>query len=648
MRLAELLLGKRIADRDADTERLGVASGVPVLGLDALASAAYGPEAALTVLLALGAAGIRFAGPVTLVIVALLAVVQTSYRQTIGAYPDGGGSYTVSKENLGKGLGLVAAAALFVDYALNVAVAISAGVGALVSAVPRLLPLTLPLCLALLALLTLANLRGLRTTGVLFMIPTAAFVACLGGVILLGLVRAALAGGHPAPVVPPTPLHAATAAVSAWIVVRAFAAGCTAMTGVEAVSNAVPVFRAPAQARAKRTLATVVGILVVLLLGIAALTHAYGIGATEPGAPGYQSVLSQLVAAVGGRGPLYAVAMAAVIAVLCLSANTSFADFPRLCRALALDRHLPEAFAHAGRRLVYSTGVVLLAALAGVLLLAFRGITDRLVPLFAVGAFTAFTLSQAGMVVHWRRHPGPSSRRSLALNAAGAALTGATLLVILASKFAEGAWITVLCIPALVVLFRRMRARYDAVLSAIRTDAPLDLEDAVPPVVVVPVRHLDQVTRKALRFALTISPDVHAIQVLAAEREVENLANVWDRQVAEPARRRGLHPPQLVRLRTQYREVVDPLLAYVRRLAAQDRSRFVAVLVPELVETRWYHALFFSHTATALKRMLLSRGGPQVVVIDAPWHLAGHRRVSPRRRAQAEARVPLAVRTAER
>jgi amino acid transporter len=644
MRLLEVLLGKPIPDSAADEERLRPLSAVPVLGLDALSSAAYGPEAALTLLMPLGAAGVGLLRPITAVIVALLLLVQASYRQTIGAYPDGGGSYTVAKENLGAGTALVAAAALALDYVLNVAVAISAGVGALVSGLPALHRFTLPLCLVLLAALTLANLRGLRTTGALFMLPTYAFVACLGGAIAVGLVRAFAAGGHPAPVAPPPAPHA-LAAASAWIVVRAFASGCTAMTGVEAVSNAVPVFRAPAQARAKRTLAIIIVILVALLAGIAALAHAYGIGATDPERPGYQSVLSQLLGAVFGRGALYGVSIASVVTVLCLSANTSFADFPRLCRALALDRYLPEAFAHAGRRLVYSTGVVFLATLAAALLVAFRGLTDRLVPLFAVGAFSAFTLSQLGMVQHWRARPGePRARRSLWINGVGAAATGVTLVVILVSKFLEGAWITVLFVPALVLLFRRTHAAYAEAEQACEAVEALDPAGLRPPVMVVPIRRLDALAVKALRFALGASPEVHAVQVVAEGHPVEDLHRAWARRVGEPARAAGLRPPELTVVRSRYRQVVDPLLEFVHRLARRDPDRFVAVLVPELVEPRWYHFLLFSHTATVIKMLLLFRGGPQVVVVNAPWYLPRRGR---RVRRPGGEHVPLAARTAE-
>jgi amino acid transporter len=646
MRLRELLLGRPIPDSDAEEEQLGPVAAVPVLGLDALASAAYGPEAALTILIPLGAAGVGLIAPITAVIVALLLVVQASYRQTIGAYPDGGGSYTVAKENLGHLPSVVAAASLALDYVLNVAVAISAGVGALVSAVPGLHRFTLPICLGLLAVLTVANLRGLRTTGALFMMPTYLFVLCLGAAIGVGAVRALSAGGHPAPAVAP-PLPHGTEAVSAWIVVRAFASGCTAMTGVEAVSNAVPIFKQPTRASAKRTLAIIIVILCVLLAGIALLARSYGIAATDQDRPGYQSVLSQLLAAVFGRGVLYGISIASVLAVLCLSANASFADFPRLCRLLALDRHLPESFAHAGRRLVFSTGIVFLASLSGLLLVVFDGRTDRLVPLFAVGAFGAFTLSQAGMVRHWRTHREERhARHSQVINAVGAAATGATLLVILVSKFVEGAWITVLFIPALVLLFLRTRRTYEAAERACDRVEALDPTGLRPPLVVVPLRRLDAVTVKALRFALEISPDVHAVQVVAESHPVEDLRATWDEKVDAPARAAGVRPPALEVLRSRYRQVVDPLLGHVHRLAAADPARFVAVIVPELVEHRWYHYLLFSHTATVLKMTLLFRGGPQVVVVNAPWYLRlQHRRR--RRWRLRRGRVPLETRTAE-
>ncbi|MFL5351477.1 APC family permease [Archangium sp.] len=640
----ELLFGKPIPDDEAEEEKLGPLAGIPVLGLDALASAAYGPEAALTVLLVLGTAGSRYIGPLIAIIAGLLLIVQFSYRQTIAAYPDGGGSYSVARENLGTKPALLAAAALALDYVLNVAVAISAGVGALVSAVPALFPHMLLLCLLLLGLLTLVNLRGLRTAGMLFMVPTYLFVGCLGLTLLMGVVKLVASGGHPAAVVPPPRLPTGTATASLWLLMRAFASGCTAMTGVEAVSNGVPIFREPRARGAQRTLAGIVGILAMLLGGVALLSHAYGIGATPPGQAGYQSVLSQVVSAVAGRGVFYYVTIAAIVAVLCLSANTSFAGFPRLCRLLALEGHLPAAFSHSGRRLVYSTGIIILSLLAAVLLVAFGGVTDHLIPLFAVGAFLAFTLSQFGMVFHWRRSTDPRAKHYRVVNAVGAGATALTLGVVAVSKFTEGAWMTFVFIPLAFLLFSATRRHYERVERATGTDQPMQVVPAPEPVVVVPVKRLDLVTEKALQFALTISPEVHAVQVRAQVHECAELNGCWRKRVEAPLKAAGLPVPTLVVLRSTYRQVVDPLLGYIRKLAKAHPDRFIAVLVPELIEHRWYHYLLHSHTATVLKMMLLFRGGPQVVVINAPWYLRERRH--PFRDAVLRARKQPALRGA--
>lgn len=627
MSMARLLFGKPIANDEEEEERIGPLAGIPVLGLDALASAAYGPEAALTVLLVLGTGGLSYIAPLTAVIVALLLIVQFSYRQTLAAYPDGGGSYSVARENLGKKPALLAAAALALDYILNVAVAISAGVGALVSAVPALFPHMLALCLGLLALLTLVNLRGIRTAGLAFMLPTYLFVGCLGLALLLGAVKALGAHGAPEPVVPPPALPPATATASLWLLAHAFANGCTAMTGIEAVSNGVPLFREPRTRGAQRTLASIVGILVLLLAGVALLCHAYGIGATPPGREGFQSVLSQLLAAVAGRGVFYSVSIAAIIAVLCLSANTSFSGFPRLCRVLALDSYLPTGFAHSGRRLVYTTGILILSLLAGALLVAFGGVTDHLIPLFAVGALSAFTLSQFGMVLHWRRVGGPHARHYLWVNGVGAVATALTLCVVAVAKFTEGAWLTFVFIPLAYALFHATHAHYARVARATAVgDTPLKVEPPAPPVVVLPLKRLDQVTEKGLRFALAISPEIHVVQIHATAQDYEDLGVRWRRLVEEPMRAAGLPVPRLVVLESTYRQLVDPLLGYVRKLAASHPDRFIAVLVPEFIERRWYHYLLHSHTATLLKMMLLFRGGPQVVVINAPWYLRERRR----------------------
>ncbi len=392
----DFILGRRLASNEQRRQKIGALAGLPTFGLDGLASSAYGPEAALTILLPVGAAGLLYIEPITIAILGLLTALYISYRQTIEAYPNAGGSYIVARENLGANLGLLAGAALMIDYILNVAVGISAGIAALVSAVPNLQPYTLPLCLAVLALITVVNLRGVTESGWVFGPPTYLFVGCFAILLAIGIMRTIVSGGHPHPVVAPPPLRSAAEAITLWLILRSFASGCTAMTGVEAVSNGVGAFREPTVKRAHRTLTAIVVILGVLLGCITLLARAYGIEAMDQSKPGYQSVLSQLTAAIAGRGAFYYVTIASVLMALSLSANTSFSDLPRLSSMIAKDGYLPVPFAASGRRLVFSAGIIFLAVTAGLLLVVFDGITDRLIPLFAVGAFLAFTLSQSG------------------------------------------------------------------------------------------------------------------------------------------------------------------------------------------------------------------------------------------------------------
>ena len=401
MNLIDIILGKPLKTSDERAEQIGISAGIPIFGLDALSSAAYGPEAALSLLIPLGILGVRYIVPISVAIITLLVIVFFSYRQTIAAYPMGGGSYTVARSNLGAFPGLLAAAALLTDYILTAAVGISAGVGALVSAIPSLQSHTVFLCVAILLVIAVLNLRGLRETGIAFMIPTYLFVGTLLIMIAGGLIRVALSGGHPQPVTPLPAPSPVTATVTYWLLLKVFASGCTALTGVEAVSNGVRAFREPGVKNAQRTLSIIIFLLAVLLAGVSYLVRAYGIAATEPGQPGYQSVLSMLLLAVFGKGVFYYVTIAAILLVLSLSANTAFADFPRLCRAIALNNYLPHVFGYRGRRLVYTYGIVILAIATCFLLVLFGGVTDRLIPLYAVGAFMAFTLSQLGMVVHW-------------------------------------------------------------------------------------------------------------------------------------------------------------------------------------------------------------------------------------------------------
>jgi amino acid transporter len=620
MAILNFLFGSPLPTSDERAERIGPTAGIPIFGLDALSSAAYGPEAALTLLIPLGAAGVSYILPISASIIVLLTIVFFSYRQTIETYPGGGGSYTVARHNLGVFPGLLAAAALMIDYILVVAVGISAGVGALVSAAPSLLPHTLLLCLAILAVVTLVNLRGVRETGVVFLVPTYLFVGTLLIAIAIGVVKTLANGGHPAPVVTLPPAPPAVAAVSVWLLLKAFASGCTAMTGVEAVSNGVKAFREPTAENARRTLGVIIALLILMLAGIAYLVRVYGIAATDPGAPGYQSVLSMLVAAVAGRGLFYYVTIGSILLVLALSANTAFADFPRLCKIIAHDGFLPRSFGARGRRLVYSQGIYVLAALSAVLLILFGGVTDRLIPLFAVGAFMAFTLSQTGMVFHWKRTGGRGARHSMLVNGLGTIATAVTVLVVLVAKFMEGAWITLLLIPSLLAVMIAVRRQYHQVGMSVLSQSPLELHSFQAPLVVVPLDHWNKIAKRALTFALTVSTDIVALHIDSGDRTIY-LQQEWYAFVEQPVLQLGMAVPKLVILPSPYRFVITPIVDYVLDLAQKNPGRQIAVVIPEIVERHWYYHMLHNQRGTALKSMLYFKGNGRILVVNVPWYI---------------------------
>jgi len=469
----------------------------------------------------------------------------------------------------------------------------------------------------ILVLITLVNLRGSRETGVVFMIPTYLFLGSLGAVILAGIGKSIMSGGHPTPIEPPAALPAATAAVSLWILLKAFASGCTAMTGVEAVSNGVTAFREPVVQTARRTLTTVIVLLAMMLLGIAYLCRAYQIGATEAG-PGYQSVLSQLTAAVVGRNSFYLITIGSVLLVLSFSANTAFADFPRLCRLIAQDGYLPIPLAERGRRLVYAWGITTLAFLCGALLIFFDGVTDRLIPLYAVGAFLAFTLSQAGMVAHWRRKGG--SRLNIFLNGLGALATGTTLIIVTITKFVTGAWITTVLIPLIMIMMFSIRRHYERLRTQISQAATLDVTDRAAPIVVMPMMAWTKVSRAGLQFAFKICSEVYVVHVSTGDADKEFLDN-WHKEVEGPARQAGLRMPQLKILKSPYRYVIGPIVDYVLELEGKNPGRQIAVIIPELVEKHWYHNFLHNQRATWLKASLLMKGNRRIVIINVPWYV---------------------------
>jgi amino acid transporter len=621
MNILDLVVGKPIKTSDERAEQIGAVQGIPIFGLDALSSAAYGPEAALSLLIPLGLLGVRYIVPISAAIITLLVIVYFSYRQTIAAYPSGGGSYTVARFNLGARTGLLAAAALLADYILTAAVGISAGVGALISAVPSLLPHTISLCLGILIVITILNLRGVRDAGAAFAIPTYLFVGTLLITIAGGLFRVLASGGHPTPVTPLPPPPPMTEAVSYWLLLKVFASGCTALTGVEAVSNGVRAFREPAVKNARRTLAVIIFLLAVLLAGISYLVKSYDIAATDPGQPGYQSLLSMLVASVFGKGYFYYLTIASILLVLSLSANTAFADFPRLCRAIAQNNYLPHAFGYRGRRLVYTYGIVVLAVLCAGLLVLFGGVTDRLIPLYAVGAFLAFTLSQAGMVVHWRKNRGPGWLKSALVNGLGAFVTGITVVVVLVAKFVEGAWITLLFIPLTIVFFMAIRRHYHFVTTLTTCKVPIQTASlSQAPIVVIPIDRWSNVSRQGIEFAARLSPEVIALHVEPGEHS-ELLEMDWEHYVEQPFRAAGKEPPQLQVLPSPYRFIIVPVVQFVLDLSKKHPDRSIIVVVPELVEDKWYEYFLHNQRGRLLEWVLLARGNERIFTVSAPWYV---------------------------
>jgi multisubunit Na+/H+ antiporter MnhE subunit len=480
------------------------------------------------------------------------------------------------------------------------------------------------LCVGILVLIALMNLRGLREAGFAFMLPTYLFVGTLFITIAGGLLHMVLSGGHPHPLTPLPAPPPVTAAVSYWLLLKVFASGCTALTGVEAVSNGVRAFREPGVKNAQRTLTVIIFILAVLLAGISYLVKVYGIVATDPGQPGYQSILSMLIAAVFGRGIFYYLTIGSILLVLSLSANTAFADFPRLCRAIAQNNYLPHVFGFRGRRLVYTYGILVLAVLTGALLILFGGVTDRLIPLYAVGAFLAFTLSQWGMVVHWRKKRGPHWLKSAMVNGLGGTVTGITVLVVLVAKFVEGAWITMLFIPMLIFFFVAVRRHYHSVSMSTRSTIPVEPgSQLAPPIVVVPIDRWSRITKQGLELASRLTPEVIAIHV-DPEEHSELLREDWERYVLEPFRACGDRHPELVMLPSPYRFVIIPLVQYILELSEKHPDRRIVVVIPELVEDRWYEYFLHNQRGRLLEWMLLVRGNERIFTLSAPYYLGCH------------------------
>lgn len=622
VRVTDLVIGKPLATSEAHHEHIGVAAGIPIFGLDGLTSAAYGPEQAMSLLIPLGLVGVQqHLMPIFTAILILLTILYFSYRQTIDAYPNGGGSFTVASENLGDNAGLLAAAALMIDYILTAAVGVSAGVTALISAVPSLHPHQLALCLLILAIIVVVNLRGVKESGFVFMLPTFLFVGTLLATVVVGIWHAVLTRGHPIPLAPPPPALPATMQyLTFWLLMKAFASGCAAMTGVEAVSNGVTAFKEPRSHKANTALTVIIAILIVLLAGLSYVAKAYGVSALDSSDPAYQSVLSIQVAAVFGRGWFYFLTMGSVLAALSFSANTAFADFPRMARAIALKDYMPHVFLLRGRRLLFTHGIYALTGFTALLLIIFGGVTDRLIPLYAIGAFLAFTLSQAGMVRHWIKCKDEKHRSiKMFLNGLGAVATGVTLVVVLVAKFTSGAWITAILVPAIIAVMYSIKRHYTRVTDETADASPIRLTDLEQPLVVIPIARWDKISEKAVRFGLVISKEVKVVNVMS---DVDTgFDDIWNRMVMEPIRSHGLPQPELVTVQSTFRTIISPLMDYILKLEDDNPGRKVAVLLPELVVKHWWENFLHNQRIQILKLLLLVRGNQRIIVVNIPWYL---------------------------
>ena len=602
-----ILIGRPLRSSEASKEQITPVEGLSALSLDALTSVAYGPEAIIVVLALAGAGSLHLVLPITLAIVALLAILVFSYRQVIDAYPGGGGAYAVSRANLGAGASLVAGAALIVDYTLTVAVSIAAGVGALTSAFPSLTSATVPLCLGILAVITLLNLRGLGETARAFLLPTMLFIVGLLAVIAVGLI-------HPLALHATQPGQSLLAthglqAVSLLLVLKAFSAGCSALTGVEAIANGVPLFKEPRVVRAKRTELLLGVILGLMLLGLAVLARRWHIGPRAN-----QTVLSQIMAIAVGRHWAYYIVSLTITVVLALAANTSFGGLPILASLLARDNYLPHLFALRDDRQVFGNGIWVLSGLSAALLIAVGGNTNQMIPLFAIGVFTGFTLSQCGLVVHWWRTRPPRWHHRAAVNGFGAIVTALATAIFLISKFAQGAWVVVVAVPAFVLLFRRIHAYYQRAGH----ELGLGIVPAKPAGrrtrVIVPVTSVSQLTRHAISEALSLGQEVIAVSVVMDQGEdSDHAAGALEREWAE------WNPGVPLRiLHTEYASVVLPIVAFIDE-ARKDVDHQIVVLIPVVVPEHLRHRILHNHMDRVLTAALRTR--TDVVIARVPMQV---------------------------
>jgi amino acid transporter len=601
MSLKSLLIGNPIESVKEKHERLTKMMGLAVFSSDPLSSVAYGTEEILFALMAGGAALLNYLLPIALAIVILVAIVATSYYQTIHAYSSGGGAYIVAKDNLGNYPGLVAGAALLIDYVLTVTVSVSAGIAAITSAFPGLRTHTVLLCLLSILFITLINLRGVRESGKVFSVPVYLFI---GGLLLL--IAASFTKSLSFPHIEYQTLKETAGIFPVFIILRAFASGCATLTGIEAVSNGVRAFKAPEARNAGITLVWMAVTLGALTIGIAYFAHFYRILPNE-----HETVLSQLARTVFSRGVVYYFIQFATALILILAANTSYADFPRLSSIMANDRYLPRQLSNRGDKLVFSNGILILGTVSALLLVLFRGDTHLLIPLYAVGVFTAFTLSQAGMVLHWLRERGSGWLKSAVINGIGMIVTGVVLVIIAVEKFSHGAWMVLVAIPILVLVTQKIHQHYLSVARQLSLETCITGEAGYKHhSVMIPISGIQQAVINAVKYARALSDDVVAVYVCIDPVETAKIQAGWDKHC--------MGVPLHV-LESPYRSITEPLIGYIDEVRERFGEGVITVVLPEFVPSKWWHHLLHNQTALFIKGILLFKKG--VVSTSVPFHL---------------------------
>ena len=604
--IKRILVGNPLSEAQQEHERLPIWKALPVFSSDALSSVAYATEEILLILVAISSSAAVWSLPIALTIGALLVIVALSYRQTISLYPNGGGAYQVAKENLGVTPSLVAGAALLLDYILTVAVSISAGVAAISSAFPFFAQHAVVVASFFILLMMLTNLRGLRESSLIFSAPTYVFIFML--VLLLVTGFAQFLTGHSVPRA--SVVHEFYPGIGIFLLLRAFASGCSALTGIEAISNGVPAFKKPSDVNAKKTLTLMVALLGIFFLGVTTLAHRYLILPKEG-----ETVLSQIAHNVFGNGILYYLVQISTAMILLLAANTAFADFPRLASLMASDRYMPRQLANIGDRLVFSNGILLLGFSAIVLVTLFGASTHALIPLYSVGVFVSFTLSQTGMVVHHITYREPHWKKSLIVNALGALATCVVMFVVAITKFAHGAWMTVLVIPIMLFMFRGIKRHYITVARQLVLRKDWKLETPEPTVAVLPISGIHVGVLQALQYARGISTDIRVVVVDVNPISTKNTKEAWAKHIGD-----GDSRQKLVVLQAPYRSVSKPLMDYLDEIEAENPTRTITVVIPEFVTKQWWANALHNQTAFFLRTRL--RFIPRRVVISVNYHLS--------------------------